>query len=34
MSNAITCTDGDNEAQARAGRRDILDYPVIGAAIG
>lgn len=34
MSNAITCTDGDNEAQARAGQRDILDYPVIGAAIG
>jgi pimeloyl-ACP methyl ester carboxylesterase len=34
MSDAITCTDGDNEAQARAGKRDILDYPVVGAAIG
>jgi len=34
MSNAITCTDGDNEAQARASQRDILDYPVFGAAIG
>jgi pimeloyl-ACP methyl ester carboxylesterase len=34
MYNAIACTDGDAEAQARAGRRDSLDYPVIGAAIG
>jgi pimeloyl-ACP methyl ester carboxylesterase len=34
MSNSIVCTDGDAEAQARAGRRDILDYPVFGAAIG
>ncbi|MEJ2385554.1 MAG: alpha/beta fold hydrolase, partial [Xanthomonadales bacterium] len=34
MSTAILCLDGDAEAQARAGRKDIEEYPVIGAAIG
>ena len=34
MSNAIFCLDGDAEAQARAGRKDLQDYPVLGAAIG
>ena len=34
MSNAIFCLDGDEEAQARAGRKDIQEYPVLGAAIG
>ena len=34
MSNAIFCMDGDEEAQARAGKTDILEYPVLGAAIG
>jgi pimeloyl-ACP methyl ester carboxylesterase len=34
MSNAIFCLDGDEEAQARAGRKDLQDYPVLGAAIG
>ncbi len=34
MYNAIFCLDGDEEAQARAGKKDILEYPVLGAAIG
>lgn len=34
MSNAILCMDGDAEAQARAGKKDIEEYPVIGTAIG
>lgn len=34
MSNAIFCLDGDEEAQARAGRKDLQEYPVLGAAIG
>ena len=34
MYNAIFCMDGDVEAQARAGKKDILEYPVLGAAIG
>lgn len=34
MANAIICVDGDAEAQARAGKKDILEYPVLGAAIG
>lgn len=34
MANAIICIDGDAEAQARAGKKDILEYPVLGAAIG
>ena len=34
MSNAIFCLDGDAEAQARAGKKDIEEFPVLGAAIG
>jgi len=34
MSDALLCQDGDNEAQARAGIKDIEEYPVLGAAIG
>jgi hypothetical protein len=34
MYNAIFCIDGDSEAQARAGKKDIEEYPVLGAAIG
>ena len=34
MANAIICIDGDAEAQARAGKKDILEYPVLGPAIG
>jgi pimeloyl-ACP methyl ester carboxylesterase len=34
MANAIICIDGDAEAQARAGKKDILEYPVLGTAIG
>lgn len=34
MSSAIFCLDGDEEAQARAGKKDLQDYPVLGAAIG
>lgn len=34
MSNAIVCIDGDAEAQARAGKKDIEEYPILGAAIG
>jgi pimeloyl-ACP methyl ester carboxylesterase len=34
MANAITCIDGDAEAQARASKKDILEDPVLGAAIG
>ena len=34
MSNAIFCMDGGEGAQARAGKTDILEYPVLGAAIG
>ena len=33
MSNAILCLDGDTEAQARAGKKDLEEYPVLGAAI-
>ena len=32
MHNAIICTDGDMEAQARAGKKDIVEYPVLGPA--
>ena len=34
MANAILCIDGDNEAQARASKKDILEDPVLGAAMG
>ena len=34
MHNAIFCIDGDSEAQARAGKKDLEEYPVLGAAIG
>jgi pimeloyl-ACP methyl ester carboxylesterase len=34
MANAIFCLDGDEEAQARAGKTDIREYPVLGQAIG
>jgi pimeloyl-ACP methyl ester carboxylesterase len=34
MAYAIMCTDGDAEAQARASKKDILEDPVLGAAIG
>jgi len=34
MSNAIFCLDGDIEAQARAGKKDLVEYPVLGAALG
>ena len=34
MHNAIFCIDGDSEAQARAGKKDLQEYPVLGAAIG
>jgi pimeloyl-ACP methyl ester carboxylesterase len=33
MANAIICIDGDAEAQARAGKKDIQEYPVLGPAI-
>lgn len=34
MSDAIFCLDGDMEAQARAGKKDLKEYPVLGTAIG
>jgi pimeloyl-ACP methyl ester carboxylesterase len=34
MRNAIFCLDGDAIAQARAGKKDILEHPVLGSAIG
>jgi len=34
MSDAIFCLDGGEEALARAGKKDILEHPVLGAAIG
>lgn len=34
MYNAIFCIDGDSEAQARAGKKDLEEYPILGAAIG
>jgi pimeloyl-ACP methyl ester carboxylesterase len=34
MYNAIICIDGDAEAQARAGKKDLEEYPILGAAIG
>jgi len=34
MHNAIICIDGDMEAQARAAKKDILEYPVLGPAGG
>ena len=34
MRDAIFCLDGDAGAQARAGKVDIREYPVLGAAIG
>jgi len=34
MSNAIICGDGDAEVQVIAGKADIEDFPVLGAAIG
>jgi hypothetical protein len=34
MANAIMCVDGDAEAQARAGKKDILEYPLLGGALG
>jgi hypothetical protein len=34
MYNAIVCIDGDMEAQARAGKKDLQAYPVLGSAMG
>jgi pimeloyl-ACP methyl ester carboxylesterase len=34
MANAVLCIDGDAEAQARASKKDILEDPVLGAALG
>ena len=34
MSNAIICIDGDAEAQARAGKKDLQEHPILGAAGG
>jgi len=34
MANAILCADGDAEAQVVAGRADIEEHPVFGAAVG
>ena len=34
MTNAILCGDADNEVQAIAGKADIEEFPVLGAAIG
>jgi len=34
MSNAIFCLDGDSEAQARASKKDLVEYPILGAALG
>jgi len=34
MRNALFCIDGDAEAIARAGKKDIAEYPVLGAAVG
>jgi pimeloyl-ACP methyl ester carboxylesterase len=34
MSDAVFCLDGDEEAQARAGKKDLQEYPVLGSAIG
>jgi len=34
MSDAIFCTDGDAEAQARASKKDLVEYPIIGSALG
>jgi pimeloyl-ACP methyl ester carboxylesterase len=34
MYDAVLCLDGDTEAEARAGKKDILEHPVLGAAIG
>jgi pimeloyl-ACP methyl ester carboxylesterase len=34
MYNAIFCLDGDSEAQARAGKKDLDEYPILGSAIG
>jgi pimeloyl-ACP methyl ester carboxylesterase len=34
MAATLLCIDGDNEAQARASKKDILEDPVLGAAIG
>lgn len=34
MANAILCSDGDADAQVVAGRADIAEHPVFGAAIG
>jgi pimeloyl-ACP methyl ester carboxylesterase len=34
MANAIFCIDGDAEAQARAARKDLVEHPVLGAAMG
>ena len=34
MANAIFCTDGDAEAQARAAHKDLLEHPVLAAAMG
>ena len=33
MRNAILCIDGDTAALERAGKRDLADYPVLGAAM-
>lgn len=34
MYDAVFCLDGDEEAQTRAGRKDIQEYPVLGSALG
>lgn len=34
MYNAIFCLDGDSEAQAKAGKKDLEEYPVLASAIG
>ncbi len=33
MYNAILCLDGDSEAQARAGRKDLEEFPILASAI-
>jgi len=34
MANSIFCTDGDTEAQARASKKDLQEYPVLGSVLG
>ncbi|GAB4193559.1 MAG: hypothetical protein Tsb002_24140 [Wenzhouxiangellaceae bacterium] len=33
MHNAVFCLDGDSEAQAKAGKKDLEEYPILAAAI-